>query len=184
MAHIIGQRRTRQASLGNRMGFSEIVISLAIVGALVFGVYYYFAVYMKSPGYALKSFLGEVAAGRDTEQYDMLDRADKSYWPTKKKYEDDTQFPLAQGYTERITNVEVSSPTPDPKNPDIVSIKATMDVTSNMAHEKLYQASSTHTVTDTFIMRKDQDGVWKVWITASPPRNLLQITPNPPGSNF
>lgn len=183
MARIVsGGTKWDRESYSSRMGLSEFVILVCLLAAIAWGINYYFNVYRKSPQFALKQFLGEVQAGRAEDQYALLDDADKQYYPSEKQY--DSQCPLAHGYTERLPSFDLAKPVPDPKNPNVVTITATLHVTSNMAHQALYQAGTTHTVTATFTMRKDPDGKWKVWLSRSNIQNWLQITPNPPGSNF
>ncbi|HLI48450.1 MAG TPA: hypothetical protein VKV18_07185 [Chthonomonas sp.] len=182
MARIVtgGVRRDGEA-YSSRMGLSEFVILICLIGAIAWGVNYYFNVYRKSPTYALKVFLGAIEAGRSDEQYNMLSDYDKMYYPTEKQYEN--SCPLAHGYTERLPSFDLAPPKPD-QNPGAVQIDATLHVTSNMAHEALYQAGTTHTVHVIFRLIHDQNGQWKVWLQKSNLTNLLQITPNPPGSNF
>ena len=113
-------------------------------------------------------------------QYALIDDADKQKWPSQKDYD---SVPLAHGYTERISSITVTPEVKDLKDPDVVTIDATVGV-RGQAGKDLLDNGQAQTVTDKYTLRRDKDGHWKVWLSKSAPENLLKVTPNPPGSSF
>src|SRR5579862_4598752 len=180
MARVIG--RTRQRSVyGSQMKLSEMAIFIAAVIGIVLAARWYFMVYRHSPGVALGHFLGAIKAGEGQQQYELIDEMDKQAIPTEKDYQ---KLPIAQGYVERITSVDLAEAVPDPKNPDMVTIKATLGVRGSSQGKQLYETGGGEAATDTYTMHKDKDGEWKVLLSQSPMTNLLKNTPNAPGSSF
>ncbi len=180
MARVIGKARPQRGNTGTNI--SEGIIFLVLIAAIVGGLYYYFFIFRKSASYALGEFFGDVSAGDAKSQYAMLDAADKAYWPTEKKYSDDTGVPLAHGYTERIENVAMKPPII--KGQGLALIDTTLSVRSNMQHEALYQAGKTDTAKVACLMHQDPNGAWKIVLSRSDLRQLFKITPNAPSSNF
>jgi hypothetical protein len=162
------------------MKLSETAIFIAIGIALVIGLRWYFVVYRNSAGVALGDFIGGIKAGSVERQYALIDDADKQQWPSAKDYDKE---PLARGYTERISSVSLAPEVKDLKDPDVVTIEATLGV-RGAAGKDLLDNGEAKTVVDKYTLRKDKEGHWKIWLTKSPPENLLKITPNPPGSSF
>jgi len=179
MARVVGRSRIQDGS-GSEMKLSEVAIFVAVGIALLLAGRWYFVVYRNSPGVALGEFLGGVKAGSVERQYAVIDDADKQAWPTQKDYDKE---PIAHGYTERIMSTSIASEVKDPKDPDVVNIEATVGV-RGPAGKELLDNGDTKTATDTYTLRKDKDGHWKVWLSKAPPTNLLHITPNAPGSSF
>ncbi len=180
MARVIGKARQQRGNTGTNI--SEGIIFLVLIGAVIGGLYYYFFIFRKSANYALGEFFGDVGAGDAKSQYAMLDNADKQFWPTEKKYSDDTSISLAHGYTERIENVTMQPAII--KGPGLDLIPTTLSVRSNMQHEALYQSGKTDTAKISCLMHQAPDGTWKIVISRSDFRQLLKITPNAPSSNF
>jgi len=179
MARVVG-RTTIREGVGSGMKLSESAVFIAVAIALVIALRWYFVVYKASPGVALGEFLGGVKAGNVERQYAMIDDSDKQQVPTQKDFE---KLPFVHGYTERFTNITMLPEVKDPKNADVVTISATIGVRGAAGKDLLQQGEAT-TVTDTYTLRKDKDGHWKVWLQKSPMKNLLAVTPNPPGDSF
>ena len=180
MARVVGRSRVQEGT-GSGMKLSETAIFIAIGIALVLGARWYFVVYRNSPGVALGEFIGGIKAGSVEKQYALIDDADKQKWPSQKDYD---KVPLAHGYTERISSVSLAPEVKDQKDPDnVVTIEATLGV-RGQAGKDLLDNGEAKTVTDKYVMRKDKDGHWKVWLSKAAPDNLLKITPNPPGDSF
>lgn len=184
MGRVMGQNRIRE-NVGPQMKLSEAAVFVAIIAAILLAGRWYFFVYRTSPGVALGSFIGAMKAGSIEQQYALLDEEDKPFYPSQKEY--DSKAPIAHGYTERISNVDLADAVPDPKNPDVVTIKATVTVRAGAQGTdpgSLTKVGDSQQATDTYTLRKDKDGNWKVDLSRSDLKNLLKITPNPAGSNF
>jgi hypothetical protein len=182
MARMIIRSQPRDRD-GTKMGLAEIIVSLCIVAALAWGVRYYFVVYRTSPGFVLGEYLGAVKAGNVPRQYELIDSADKKMLPTEADYEKNVQ--QARGYTARITNVQLSAPKPDAKNPDVATVEAAVSMRAPSQGQALYQTGETKDYKNTFTLRKDSNGRWKVWLTKSMPQmEMLTAKPNAPGESF
>ncbi len=180
MARVIGRTQTR-AVYGSQMKISEAAIFIAIAIGIIVAARWYFVVYRHSPGVALGNYLGAIKAGEAKQQYDLIDDSDKQAVPTEKDYE---KLQMAEGYVERITNIDLAEPVPDPKDPNVVTIKATVSVRAPSQGKQLYDAGSNQTAVDTYTLHKGKDGEWKVVLSQSPMTNLLKNTPNAPGGSF
>jgi len=149
---------------------SEIIVIILVIGAIVMGVRYYIN-YRHSAGYALGQFLGYVKAGNASHQYELLDDEDKQkYLPTLTEYERNVN--LAHGYTERIEDMTIAKDVPDPKDPNVATVPVTVKIRATSTGKELYQTGSSDHYSDNIKMRKDKDGNWKVWYSASIDRNL------------
>jgi hypothetical protein len=151
---------------------------LAAIGA---GVKYYFS-YRKSPSFALQQYFAQVKAGNVQAQYDLLDENDKKeYMPTKHDYA--VAFTQSQGYAERVVDVTIEASPVSPSTSE-VTLNATVDILANSKGKELYQAGSSKTFTDKYVMRKDPDGSWKLVLSKSGDGhgnlNLSKGEPTPP----
>ena len=182
MARVVG--RAKPVVEGStKMKPSEMIVIACLVACMIWGAIYYWQ-YRQKPGYALSSFLGAVNSGRVIDQYDLIDDEDKTLLTDSGVYEKNDQVPLALGYAERIPKFTLAKEVPDPKNPNIVSIAATMQVADGGGTKNLTDLASTKTYTDTFKLRKDSKGKWKVWLigtfrAAHGKLNLMQSAPSP-----
>ncbi len=177
MARIMRKSGPRPEA-STRVQFSEGIILIMLAAALVYGAYYYFAVYRTSSGYALGGFLNAVNHGDVDAQYEMLDEADKrKFAPTKKEYE---VAPFAHGYTERITGWQVTDT--KPAGGDKYKVFVTIDLRGMATGKELYQTGGTDSVKDWYIMKKDGSGQWRILLSISD-RRLVTIKPNDK-SNF
>jgi ketosteroid isomerase-like protein len=183
MARIVGRTRQREG-VGLGMKMSETIIMILVVVALLAGVRYYFVVYRASPGFALGEYLGAVKAGKVDAQYAMLDTEDiKNFFPTQSAYEKGAK--QSRGYTSRITNVTISEPKPMPKNPKIVTMEATVSMRGLSTGQALYQTGDTKDYKNTFTLRQDAKGTWKVWLSRSVDKmEMLSAEANPPVTSF
>lgn len=176
MARIVGRSRQRESFM--RIQFSEVIVIVAVAAGLIYGARWYFITYKNSPGYALGEYLGAIKAGNVDDQYALLDNADKQqFYPTRKSYERDA--PQARGYTARISDVKVGKEQIDPKKPNLATIDVAISLRSAASGQQLYQ-TGTDNVDDQYVLRKDSNGKWKVWLERSR-RALLKIPPSPPG---
>ncbi|MCW3101030.1 MAG: hypothetical protein JWL77_6648 [Chthonomonadaceae bacterium] len=165
------------------MKLSEMIVIGFLVAGLIAGGIYYWQYRQKAP-YALSSFLGAVNSGRVKDQYDLLDDEDKQLLPDVQKYEASNEVPLGLGYAERIPKFSLATEVPDPKNPDVVSIAATMQVVDGGGTKNLTDLAAAKPYTDTFYMHKDKDGKWKVWLSETFRKvngklNLMASPPSP-----
>ena len=176
MARILRFRPTVDRN-GMRVGGPEVIVFVVMaIGAFV-GVRYYFTVHLKSAGYALGAFVGAVKAGNPEAQFDMLEANDKANVGSVKEYE--KKITLGRGYATRIENFTINEELPNPKDPDEVTLKATLSVRGTASGKQLYQSSS-QSVNDTYVLRKDEKGEWKVSLSKSK-LGLLELPPTPPG---
>lgn len=185
MARVVGRARpTVEGSTS--MKLSEMIIIGFIVAGLIAGGIYYWQ-YRQKATYALSSFLGAVNSGRVKDQYALIDDADKQLLPDVAAYESNSQVPLGLGYGERIPKFTLGREVPDAKDPNVVTIPATMQVLDGGGTKELYQTAKGKEYTDTFTMRKDKEGHWKVWLIATftaahGKLNLMQSAPSPRSS--
>ncbi|MCS6776385.1 MAG: hypothetical protein RMJ43_05800 [Chloroherpetonaceae bacterium] len=176
MARIVGRSRPRESFM--RIQLSEVIVIVAVIAGIFYAARWYFVIYKNSPGYVLGQYLGAIKAGNVVEQYALIDRSDKEkYYPTRQIYERDA--PQARGYTARIADVKMGKEQIDPKNPNIATIDVGLTVRGTAAGQQLYQTSSEN-VEDQYVLRKDSEGKWKVWLERSR-RALLKVPPTPPG---
>ena|GEM_PF-1397555 len=182
MARVVGRARpTNEGS--TTMKPSEMIVIGFLVAAIIAGSIYYWQYRQKAP-YALSSFLGAVNSGRVKDQYDLIDDQDKQLLRDTGEYEKSDQVPLALGYAERIPKFSLAPEVPDPKDPNVVSIAATMQVVDGGGTKNLTDLAAAKTYTDTFKMRKDKAGKWKVWLigtfmAANGKLNLMTSPPSP-----
>ncbi len=162
MARVVG--RARPANEGSTsMKLSEmIVVGFLVAGMIAGGLYYW--QYRQKATYALSSFLGAVNSGRVKDQYELLDEEDKQLLGSESKYEVNDTVPLGLGYAERIPRFKLGPELPYTKA-DAVSIDATMDVTDGGGTKSLTELAASKSYTDTFILRKDKEGHWKIWLS-------------------
>ncbi len=178
MARIVGRQRVRESS-GTGLRVPEIIVFALVICGLVAGVRYYFFVYRVSPGYTLAQYFGAVKAGNVSAQYALIDDADKKqFFPSEKEYEQNA--PQARGYTERISGVQMSEEKPDPKKPGVALVDATVSIRQSASGKQIYQ-TGTDSFRDTYALRKDKNGAWKVWLERSG-RKLLEAKPSAPGN--
>ena len=160
---------------GMQIGAAEGIVIVVLVIAIFAGLRYYFVTYRNTPAYALGLYLGAVKSGNPQAQYDMLDEADQRSG-TLAEYK---KLPIAHGYASRIENVAMSPEQPAPNNPNVVTVDATLSVRGTSKGKELYQTSG-QTINDTFTLRKNSKGKWKVWISKWK-RELLKVEPSPEG---
>jgi hypothetical protein len=177
MARIVGRTRINE-KVGTGVRGSELVVFILIAIGLVYAARYYFVVYRNSPSFALGEYLGAIKAGDVTRQYALIDSDDKrNFFPTQQDYT--KSAPQARGYTMRITDVKQQEAVIDPKKPHIARINATVSMRKPATGEALYETGS-DSYNDSYTLRKDSDGHWKVWLGHSQ-MNTLKSPPNPPG---
>ncbi len=175
MSRIVGRAKSTERN-GMKVTFSEAIIMIAVVIAVIFGVRWYFSGYLKSPGYALGEYFGYVKKGNVEKQYEMIDASDKQqFFPTVKKYENDA--PMARGYNMRIQDVKMSEPILDPKNPNVVKVPCAITVRDSADGKELYQ-QGTKTVEDEYTLRKNNNGEWKIWLQKSKRDLLNKVKPS------
>jgi len=159
-----------------KIQFSEAVIMLAAVIAIVMGIRWYFFIYRKSPGFVLGEYFGYVKKGDVEKQYELIDASDKQqFYQTAQKYEKDA--PQARGYNMRIQNVSMSETVIDPQKPNIARVPISITVRESSDGKELYQ-QGTQTVDDEYVMRKNQKGEWKVWLQRSKRALLEKVKPS------
>lgn len=185
MARVVGRARpTVEGSTSMKLS-EMIVIGFLIAGIIAGGIYYW--QYRQKAPYALSSFLGAVNSGRVKDQYELLDEEDKQQLPDVSAYENSNAVPLGLGYAERIPKFSLAPEVPDPKRPNVVTIAATMQVVDVGGTKELTQLAASKPYTDTFFMRKDKEGHWKVWLSetfrkANGKLNLMTSPPSPRSS--
>ncbi len=180
MARTISARRPVANDNRTALSVPEFIVFVLLAAAIAGGVYYYFEVYRKSPGFQIGEFFSALNAGDDKSQYAMLDKLDYRYWSTEKSY---TKYQLGRGYTDRVQKVNSLTPVPSSKDPSYVIVPVDLNIAGTEAGKALYQTSSTHTAEIKLLMHHI-DGQWKIVLSGSDISQLLAITPNPPGSNF
>ena len=181
MAKVMTRKPVRDG-IGTGTKISEAAVFLAIFLSIIGGIYYYFFVYVTSPTYAFKSYMGAVEAGDGKSQYTYIDNYDKKYFfPTEKKY---AAMQIVNGYTDRVESVGINSEVPDASNPAYATINATLNVHSDPQGESLTSTGTYHQVQVSVIMHKNSKGHWKVLLSKSNFVALLKLTPNPPVTNF
>jgi hypothetical protein len=180
MARVVGKARpTVEGSTSMKLS-EMIVIGFVVAGLVIGGIYYW--QYRQKATYALSAFLGAVNSGRVKDQYALIDDADKTLLPDVGQYETSNDVPLGLGYAERIPKFSLGAETPDPKDPNVVTIPATMQVLDGGGTKELYQTAKGKEYTDTFTMHKDKDGHWKVSLLATFAHgklHLMQSAPSP-----
>jgi len=177
MARIVGPARTRER-FSTRVRGSELIVFLIVALGLAYAARYYFVVYRHSPGFALGEYLGAIKAGDVSKQYALIDAADKrDFFPTEQTYEKGA--PQARGYAARVISVKFDEQPADPKKPHIVVINANVSIRGSAQGKALYETSS-DAYKDTYTLREDKEGHWKVWLGRSQ-MNMLKASPSPPG---
>lgn len=163
MARVVGRARpTVEGSTS--MKLSEMIIIGFIVAGLIGGGIYYWQSRQKAT-FALSQFLGYVNSGRAKDQYALLDDEDKQLLGSAQDYETNDQVPLGLGYAERIPKFTTGPELPDAKDPNVVSISVTMQVVDGGGTKELTQLAASKPYSDTFKVRKDKEGHWKVWLS-------------------
>ena len=176
MSRIVGRAKQTERN-GMRVQFSEAIIMIAVVIAVIFGIRWYFFGYRKSPGYALTEYFGYVKKGNVEKQYEMIDASDKqAFYPTQQKYENDA--PQARGYNMRIQDVKMSEPVLDSKQPNVAKVPCAITVRDSADGKELYQ-QGTKTVEDEYTLRKNNSGEWKIWLQKSKQILLKKVAPSP-----
>ncbi len=182
MARVVGKvRPTTEGSTS--MKLSEMIIIGLLVAVLVFGGYYYWQSRQKAT-FALGQFLSAMNSGRTKDEYELLDDEDKTLLPSVSAYTKSNEVPLALGYTERIPRFSMDKELPDSKDPNVVSIPTTLTVLAQSSGKELYQTAAGKEYKDTFKMRKDKEGHWKVWLSetfraAQGKLHLMESPPSP-----
>lgn len=152
MARIVRRQRLRDGTgLGEQI-VERLVIAL-ILAAIVYGAYWYFAVYRRSPQAALGAFLGAVKAGNVDNQYALLAESTKRAFPSRAAY--DKQSPLAYGLTARIQSFTIGKPR---QSPDRWEADVTLSI--RKTGQALYQAGADR-FTDHYVLKREPDG-WKI----------------------
>lgn len=182
MARVVGRSRQVEEPAGG-MKMSEMIVMAFLVAGIAAGGIYYWQSLQKAP-HALSSFLSAVNRGRVKEQWDLIDPEDQAALVSSEKYEVNDSVPLGLGYAERIPHYRLAPEMPYPGHSDAVTIKATMDVVDGGGTKNLTDVAASHPYTDTFVMRKDKEGHWKVWLSetfknAGGKLNLMQSAPSP-----
>ncbi len=163
-----------------RIGGPEAVVFAMLAIALALGARYYFFTYRKSPAYALGQFFKAVKAGNVDAQYALLDEDDKRFYPDQKTYD---KTPLAHGYSARIENVSFGNEQAGAKNGGAVIIDASISVRGTSKGKELYQ-QSTQSIQDSYAMRKNANGEWKVILSQSKLELPNKVEATPPGESF
>jgi hypothetical protein len=134
----------------------------------------------------LQDFFDAVKGGDASRQYALLSIEDKQFFATEHAYESSGLVHFAHGYTERIENVNAAPEIPDAKDRNIVTIKATIGVRPPSDGKQLYETNTAKSFTDTFKLRKDAGGVWKMWLSGSGDHGRFHMFASPPSaqSNF
>ncbi len=144
--------------------FTEILVIGMVLFAIGVGVKYSLD-YRKSSGYALQQYFGAVKAGDVKAQYELLDDEDKAnYMPDTAAYT--KLFVQAHGYTSRVSNVTIE-PTPVTPQTTEVTLTATVSILASGTGKELYQAGTSKSFTDKYVMRKDKAGLWKLVLSKS-----------------
>lgn len=157
MARIVGRRRIREGrSVGERL--TEIIVYVLIIGGLVWGVRWYFAVYLQSPKVALGRYLGLVKAGDVKGQFEMLSARSKAYFGDARQYED--KWPASQDLAGRVASWEFNKVQ---EEGDRAQIDAVVNI--RRAGQELYQASS-DPYSDRYVLVREADG-WKIALDQS-----------------
>ncbi len=165
MARIVGKARpTVEGSTSMKLS-EMIIIGLIVTGLVIGGVYYWQS--RQKATFALSQFLSAVNSGRAKDQYALIDDEDKQLLPSASEYESSNIVPLGLGYAERIPKFTTGPEIPDPKDPNVVSIPVTMMVINGGGTKELYQTAAGKEYKDTFMVRKDKEGHWKVWLSAT-----------------
>ena len=156
MARVVGRARpTNEGSTSMKLS-EMIVIGLPRRRHDRGGIYYW--QYRQKATYALSSFLGAVNSGRVKDQYDASSttKTKQLLAGFRKVYENSNEVPLGLGYAERIPKFTLAPEVPDPKDPNVVSISATMQVVDGGGTKNLTDLASSKPYTDTFKLRKDK----------------------------
>lgn len=180
MSRMISKRLRYDKERPTMRPAEALIFGLIVIGLVMAGRWY-FLIYRQSPGFILGQYFGAVKAGNVERQYDLLSEMDKHYF-TLSDYE--KRVPQARGYTERIAGFNVGTPVPNPKDPQVAKVQATLSVRASADGQALYQNGVTQDATDTYMMRQDKDGAWKLWLMQSDLNHLYKIKPSPAGSSF
>jgi hypothetical protein len=187
MARVVGRSRPKPEGVTG-LKFTEVIVFGMILALLAAGGNWYYQ-YRKGPAFALQAFFNEVKSRSATRQYEFLDDEDKKLFPTVHDYVEKSI--LAHGFPERISNV--SEEPLVQRSPTEVSIQATVTIKDTGEGKELYQGGSSHSFMDTYILRKNADGKWKIVLSKSGKNSLesccnnMEIgkaTASPEVSNF
>lgn len=162
-----------------RIGGPEAIVFVMMAVGLVVGGRYYFTTYRKSPAFALGQFFAAVKSGNVEAQYALLDEEDRRFFPDKQAY---GKTPLAHGYSARIENVAFGNEKAG-KGADTVTLDAAITVRGTTKGKELYQQSS-QSIQDSYTLRKDANGDWKVALSKSKLELPNKVEPSPPGDSF
>ena len=140
-------------------GFSErlldYIVILLIIGGIVYGVHYYYSVYLRSPSVVVQNFLNAINSADASTQYALLYPTTtlKAYYPDLQSYK---KNPISYGLADLISSTNITS---------VIKKGNVAKVTANSAvrkpHQKIWQASTT-SVTDIFILQKDNNNNWRI----------------------
>lgn len=181
MAYIMKKRPVKDRD-GMRVGPAEFLAMAVIVLAMLAGVRYYFIIYRRSAGFVLGQYINAINSGDLSAQYTLLDDADKkAFFPTQRDYENNA--PQAQGYSSRITDVNISEEKPDPTKPAFAIVNAVVSIRGLSSGKALYQASDVKNYTDRYLLHKSEKGEWKLILSQSA-QEILKAPPNPKGMPF
>lgn len=160
------------------MGPGEVISFILLVGVLVMGVKYFFD-YRHSAGYALSDYIGAIKVGDADRQYAMIDDQDKQdYFPTLKDY---TKKAIqAHGYTNRVVGVECASTVAYAGDPNAVTVKATVSIHAESSGKEIGQTAAVTPYTDDYVLRKNAQGQWRVWLGVSGDHGKLNMLKEPP----
>lgn len=161
MARMVSRTQRKEGTgIGERMAESAVFIAVLIV--IAFAARWYFFVYQKSPQVAIQNFFGAVNSGNVDTQYNMLTSEAKSAIGSKSDYDD--KFPLAHGFSARMTNVTVTKMTEagDTADADLsMTIRKNVGDQSGAVPGSSLTSAGTDNFTEHLTLKKESDG-WKI----------------------
>ncbi len=176
MARVVRQTQIKDRN-GMRIQPAELIVMLAIIGVVAYGIRYYFTVYKNSASYVLGEYLQAIKAGSVEHQYELVDAGDKqNYFPTQSVYEKNAK--QSRGYTARLQKWSFSNERETSSG--TVSIDAALSIRDSADGKQLYQSSS-NDVNDQFILRKNSSGQWKVLLSKSKNELTRKVKPSSGG---
>ncbi len=143
----------------NYGGFSErlldYIVILLIIGGIVYGVHYYFSVYLRSPSVVVQNFINAMNSADAATQYSMLypTATLKAHYPDLQSYK---KNPISYGLVDIITSTNITSVINKGNWAKVTAVSAV-----RKPHQKIWQASTT-SVSDIFILRKDDNNNWRI----------------------
>ena len=176
MARVVRQSKVRERN-GMTIQPAELIVMLAIIGVIIYGIRFYFVVYRNSPDFVLGEYFQAVKAGNVERQYELIDATDKqNYYPTQSVYEKNA--PQSRGYTGRISKWSFSND--QTTSSGAVSVDASLSLRDSSAGKELYQSGSSD-VEDQYMLKKNSSGQWRVVLSKSKNVLIKKIKPSAPG---